>query len=198
MCFFQCGIHRKCWRRECSLNPAQNILPTGVLHFWIYFCLTETQRDSSHDNLSLVWVVFLVFWFFCFFFWRERFYQPMSTVQTAARAGLRVFWSFWEKQQWDCRLVMHKRAMTPNPLTINCKITLLTADEGIKSVLHQDWVCYRWTTAWFKQSQHAPCQACPHSTSPVKLPGMSRDAAAQVELPGQALSNTLSADLGTL
>lgn len=144
------------------------------------------------------WVRFGLFSVFFFFFLKRDILSTHGNGATAASAGLRVFWSFWEKHQWDCRLVMHKRAMTPNPLTINCKITLLTADEGIKSVLHQDWVCYRWTTAWFEQSQHAPCQACPHSTSPVKLPGMSRDAAAQVELPGQALSNTHRAELGTL
>lgn len=25
--------------------------PTGVTHYWLYFRLTETQRDSLHDNL---------------------------------------------------------------------------------------------------------------------------------------------------
>lgn len=100
---------------------------------------------------------FLGFFCFCLVF-KTDFINPWQWSKQRQVLG----WEFSGPlgKMWDCCLAMHKRAVTPNPLTINCNnhnIKLPTEHKGMKSVLHL--CCYPWTTGWLKQSQHAQCQA---------------------------------------
>lgn len=131
--------HRKCWRRERTLNSAQNILPE----------LSITYRNPQGFG---TWQPS------CFS--RESFYQSILRVQAMASIGLSIFWSFYErcgrKEQRDCGLVtsrFHARTQWVLVHWLSHKIKFPTADRGMKiSFLPQTWAHYQWTV-WLKQRQ---------------------------------------------
>lgn len=127
----------------------QEMLKVGMfskskISFLLEFCITGfisfLQKPGRTPHMT-TWS-----WGLCsvlVFFLRERFYQHMAMEQTAASIRLRVLWSFWERCRtvaWSCTRGLWLLILI---LTINCQIKLPTAHKGIKSVLYQDWACYR-------------------------------------------------------
>jgi len=98
--------------------------PAGVTRYWIYFCLTEAQRDSSCGNAILP---------------RERPYQSMSTVQATASVGLSIFWFSVKGVGEQNRATITqsgKGAVSPGLLNISHKTKFPRAEKGIRRVLH--------------------------------------------------------------
>lgn len=114
--------HRKCWRRERTLNSAQNILPE----------LSITYRNPQGFG---TWQPS------CFS--RESFYQSILTVQAMASTGLSVFWSFYERcgrtEQRGCGLVTSRCHARTQWVLVHClshKIKFPTAERGWKSLFY--------------------------------------------------------------